>query len=45
MKARVVEGIDVATARQWCSKHISTVTDTDATTEDANVSMLPVPRL
>jgi hypothetical protein len=30
------------TARQWQGKHISAATDSDATTEDAVFSMLPI---
>jgi hypothetical protein len=37
--------IDVAIAMQWCGKHISVATDTDATIEDAVLCMQPMLRL
>jgi hypothetical protein len=38
LKAGLVEWIDVAIARQWCGKHISTATDTEATIRGYSVS-------
>jgi hypothetical protein len=45
LKARIVEQIDEATAKQWHDNHIFTATETDITTEDAIFSVWPVPRL
>jgi hypothetical protein len=35
LKAGIMGHIDVAIVMQWCGKHISVATDTDATIEDA----------
>jgi copper oxidase (laccase) domain-containing protein len=44
LKARILEQAEVVIARQWHGKHVSTATDTDATTEDAILSMQSTPR-
>jgi hypothetical protein len=45
LKARVVEQIDAAIARQRRNKYVSVATDTDATVEDVVFSMQSVLRL
>jgi hypothetical protein len=45
LKARIVEWIDAAIARQQYGKHVSVATDTDAAIEDALSSVQPVLRL
>jgi hypothetical protein len=42
LKAGIVEQVESVIARQQHGKHISTATETDATTEDVVFSMLPL---
>jgi hypothetical protein len=45
LKARTVEWIDAAIARQLRGKHVSAAADTDTTIQDAVFAMWSVPRL